>query len=147
MGRGLGYRLFPFKIIPVFASFRLFAGDDLRAKDSPGGKEVPQRSPGRRVFADPLGDDVPGAGQGLLGGGYGFFRIDKGSRLSQGILLFLGEKDVGQGFQASFPGHRGPGAALRPEGEVNIFQDGHGLRSQDLFLQIIGEELPLLQGI
>ena len=86
------------------------------------------------------------AGQGLLRGGYGLFRIDKGCCLYRGILFFLGENDLGQGFQTPFPGHRGPGATLRPEGEINIFQNGHGLRSQNLFLQIISEELPLLEG-
>jgi len=66
MGGSLGYRLFPGEIVPVLASFRLFADDHFRTKDSLGGKEVPQRSPGRLVFADPFGDDVTGAGQGLL---------------------------------------------------------------------------------
>jgi len=56
----------------------------------------------------------------------------------RGILFFLREKNLGQGFEAFFFGRRGPGAALRPERKVNILQDRKGFRTLDFILQLFG---------
>ena len=54
---------------------------------------------------------------------------------------------LGQRLQSLFLGHGGPGAALGPVREIDVFQHGLGLRGHDLLLQLVGQLPALVQGL
>ena len=102
--------------------------------------------PGTRlgVLAHPFGNNIASAGKGFLRGRDPLFRIDEAlgfrNRVGGGLLS---EKPVSQGLQPLVPGHRRPGAALRPEWKIEIFQYRQCFRLPHPGVQLIGQ-LPLL---
>ena len=75
-----------------------------------------------RVIADGLGDDVGGAGQGVLRRLHALFGIHILRRLRRRVraVRALGEQHLRQGRQPLLPGRGGPGAALLLVGAVQV---------------------------
>ena len=57
------------------------------------------------------------------------------------------KRSVGQRLEALFLGDGGPGAALGPEGQIDVLEHGHRLGGVDLRLQFVRQELALAQGL
>ena len=143
-----GDGLLPLEVVAELRPLGLLVGDDLRFEHALCGEEIAHLRPGLLVFVDPLGDDVPGAGQGILGGLDAFFGIDETGGRGGGVRVFLlGKEKDGQGLEALFLCDGGPGAALGPEGQIDVLEDGHRLGGVNLRLQFFRQELALAQGL
>ncbi len=82
------------------------------------------------------------------GGLDAFFGIDEPGGRGGGVRIFLlGKEKDGQGLEPLFLCDGGPGAALGPEGQIDVLEDGHRLGGVDLRLQFFRQELALARGI
>ncbi len=87
---------------------------------------------GAGVFVNPFGDNVASPRKGLFRGENFLFRVYEVAGPSKGIgglILFI--KQGGKRLQSLFPGNGGPGSALRPEWQVDVFQYGQRLSPED----------------
>ena len=92
-------------------------------EDTPGGEQGADFGARRGVVADPFRQDVPGAGQGLVGRLNVLLRIDEGEGGLGGVETgFRFPEQVGERFKAAFAGDHGPGAAFRAERLVDVLQ-------------------------
>ncbi len=152
VGRHFGHRLLIIVVHAVHAVFFLggFGFDHALPK-----QHFADFLAKRRVVADLLGQDVPRARQSVVRGRHFLFGVDVLFRFGLHVPLGqLQQQPQGQGFQAPFLGDGGAGAALGPEGAVNILQLGQGLgllqgqgqlvRQHALFLQGLYDFLPAL---
>ena len=103
-------------------------------------------SPSGAVFADPLGDDVPGSTQGVFGYFHPQFRIDVLNSFKVDVKILLVPEVQSQGFQSLFPGDGGPSAPLGPVGQIDVLQGRHGCGREDGLPQFLGQQPPLFQG-
>ena len=147
MGRRFGYGLLPFKIILEFGALFLLAVHHRAAVNGGLEKKVAHVRPNLGVFADDFGDDVPGAGHGVLGVFHAFFRVHMIGGQSKGIYRFvLLQQRHGQGLQALFPGDGGFCPALGLVRQVDVLQFGHGLGGHHLLLEFVSEMAVFFQG-
>ena len=111
-------------------------------------QQLPQDLPQGGVVADGFRQDVPGPGQSGLGVGHLLLRIHIFRGL--GFRIPLGQmhhQPQGQGLQPPLLGDGGPGAALRPEGAVDILQLGEGGGFGQIRPQLLGEDALIRQGL
>ena len=62
------------------------------------------------------------------------------------VLSLLGKEKDGQGLEPLLLCDGGPGAALGPEGQIDVLEDRHRLGGANLRLQLFRQELALAQG-
>ena len=106
------------------------------------------RRPGRRVLADPLGDDVAGAGQGLLDGLDALLRVDEGRRpRRRGPCRPAGQRGQRPGARAPFPWRWWPGCGAWAGRAGRCPPARPASRRPDLGLQLVGQQLALAQGL
>ena len=127
----------------VFPSLLFFVLSNLGAEHGTAAEEIAHFVACLHVLAHPLGYDVACAGQRLVGRLHALLRVDKllGQLFQIAGVLFL--QLVGEGFQPTFDGHGGAGAAFGLIGEVQVFQLRHSGSCLNLLLQL-GRQLALL---
>jgi len=84
------------------------------------------------------------AGRGALGGASGRRWSRAGGIDRAGLLA---EQGGGQRCKSPLPGYHPPGPPFRPEGQVDIFQFGHGVGGEQPTLEVFAEGALFLQGI
>ena len=132
-------RFGPLEVVPVFGALGFLS------RYHPAGQRSffaiqpsqPGSCPG--ILADPFGDDVPGAGDGVFCGFDAIFRIHKALGAGLRIDPPLGEQLFGQRLEALFPGHRGPGPSLGAIRQVQVLQFGQGSGFGHPLLELVGE--------
>ncbi len=106
----------------------------------------PQGLAQRGVVADDLRQYVPRARERRVGIGHVLFGIDVPLRLRDGIALGrLHLQPRGQPLQPALPGDGGAGAALGPEGAVDVLQLRQRPRVRKLLLKLRGQHTLLGQ--
>ena len=125
MGRRAGDRFLPVKVIPVLGRRRILARSHRGGDSALRPEQLPNLPPRGGVFADPLGDDVPGSTQGLFDVIHARLWIDVLVSGCGDVKIPLTPEAQRQGLQSPFPGDGGPGAPLGPVGQVGILQDCH----------------------
>ena len=95
-------------------------------------------------FADPFGQDVPGALQRLFHGGH--FPLHELGGIGLGVAGFVVPQQIGQRLQAFGYGHRGARLALGPIRKVKVFQLAAADAVLDGLLQFRGQFSLLLDG-
>ncbi len=155
--RALGERLGPLEVVFEFGGLGFLARDDLGGNDRGFAVEPAEVFAGGGVIAHALGEDVAGAGEGLVGGGDfgndvfavvgGVFtahiRGGRGGEIDGGVLR---PDLVGERLDALFFGDGGAGALLRAERQVDVLEADEGLGVGDLGGERVGEEVALLEG-
>lgn len=92
------------------------------------------------VFGEIFGDDIASAEQGFVGGRDIFGGIDKGGGFGFGIALVgLCEDALGERGESAFAGDDCTGAAFGFEGEIEIFEFGFVVDSEQAGAQFVGE--------
>ena len=146
MRRRLGNRFGPVEVVLVFAAVGLLALDNA-GPERAFPREQPANPASRRlVLIDPLGDNVPGAGQSVLGRFDPLALVDKGLRLACRVEgPVLGENQFRQRLQPLLPRNRRPRSPLGPVGQIDILQDGHRLGAGDLLFELFGKQLTFFE--
>ncbi len=143
--------LLPLMVVPVSRSLLFLSRYHLRCEIGLCQEEVPHRGPCRRVLAYPLGDDIPGARERLFDGPNALFGIDESGRLpgrieTGGTCTVAREEHPREGLQSFLSRDGGPGPPFGAKGQIEVLEHCESLRRLDLFLQILREQFPLLEG-
>ena len=140
--------LLKLEVVPVLRALLLLAPGAGAGQHGLAGEEPPRLLAGVRVLADALGQDVHGAGQGLLGAGNASVPVHEslgGSGRVHGVVLR--HQEVRQGGQALLGGDGGAGAALGAPRQVDVLQGGHRRGGRDGSPQLIRQKVALGQRV
>ncbi len=139
-------RLGPVEVVLELGALVFLAGHERRPHRALRPVELPERRPRGRVVAEPLREDVAGAGERGLGVRHIPFGAHERRRLIERPDGRLVREDRRrQRLEAGFSRDRGARAALRAIRRVDVFERRHRLGGGHGGRQLVGEEVPLLE--